>query len=128
HTALDDIADPELFGDLLRVDGPALEEERGIACDDEEPAQLRQRRDDVLADAVGEILLLRIAAHVHKGKHGDAGPVGERHGGTRLTDLIRRWSDCMSQFVCLRAHATDKAETLARDGTYQLLVLAAVAN
>ena len=62
--AFDHVADAELLGDLLQVDRLALVDERRVAGDDEEPAQLRQRGDDVLADAVGEILLLRLAAHV----------------------------------------------------------------
>ena len=78
HAALDHIADAEFLGDLLHVDGLALVDERRVARDHEEPAQLGQRGDDVLADAVGEILLLRIAAHVGEGKHRDGGPVGQR--------------------------------------------------
>ena len=93
HAALDHIADAELLGDLLHVDGLALVDERRVARDHEEPAQLGQRGDDVLADAVGEILLLRIAAHVDEGKHGDGRPVGQRQGrARRLVDFIRRWT------------------------------------
>jgi hypothetical protein len=58
------------------VDGLAFVDERRIPGDDEEPAQLGQRRDDVLADAVGKILLFRFAAHVDEGKHRDGRPVG----------------------------------------------------
>ena len=79
--ALDHIADAELLGDLFHVDGLALVDERRVARDHEEPAQLRQRGDDVLADAVGEILLLRIAAHVGERQHGDGRPVGQRQSG-----------------------------------------------
>src|SRR6185437_7741205 len=43
HAALDDIADAEFFGDLLHMDGLALVDERRVARDDEEPAQLGQR-------------------------------------------------------------------------------------
>ena len=83
HAALDHVADAELLGDLLQVDGLALVDERRVARDHEEPAQLGQRGDDVLADAVGKILLLRIAAHVGEGKHGDGRPVGQRHRRAR---------------------------------------------
>ena len=76
--AFEHVAHAELVGDLLQVNGLALVDERGVARDHEEPAQLRQRGDDVLADAVGEILLLRIAAHVGEGQHRDGGPVGQR--------------------------------------------------
>ena len=77
HAALDHITDAEFLGDLLHVDGLALVCERGVACDHEEPAQFGQRGDDVLADAVGKILVLRVAAHVDEGEHGDGWTVGQ---------------------------------------------------
>ena len=63
HAAFDDVADAEFFADLLQMDGFALVGERGVAGDHIEPAQLRQRGDDVLADAFGKIFLLGLAAH-----------------------------------------------------------------
>jgi hypothetical protein len=48
HAAFDHVPDAEFFGDLLYVDGLSFEDEGRIACDHEEPAQLGQRRDDVL--------------------------------------------------------------------------------
>ena len=83
HAAFDDIADAEFLGDPLHVDRLALVDERRVARDHEEPAQLGKRGDDVLADAVGKILLLRIAAQIGEGKHGDGGPVGQRQRGAR---------------------------------------------
>ena len=131
HAALDHVADAELLGELLHVDGFALVDERRVARDYEEPAQLGQRGDDVFADAVGEILLLRIAAHVDEGKHGDSGTVGQRQGRTRLlVDFIRRLSGgrCRFRSVWLHAHGADEAEALAREGADQFLVPAAVAD
>jgi hypothetical protein len=61
---LQDITHAERLADLLDMNVPALEREGGIAGDDEELGQFRQSRDDVLGDAVGEIVLLCIAAHV----------------------------------------------------------------
>ncbi len=88
HAALDHIADAEGFGDLFHVDGLALVGEGGIARDHEEPAQFGQCGDDVFTDAIRKILLLRIAAHISKGKHGDSGPVGRWHGWKRrIVDL-----------------------------------------
>ena len=130
HAAFDHVADAELLGDLLHVDGLALVGERGVARDHEEPAQLGQRGDDVLADAVGEILLLRIAAHVGEGQHGDGGPVGQRQGRARCSRLRpagRRQVPARRRST-LRAHVADEAQALARDGADQLLVLAAVAD
>ena len=52
-----------------------------------EPAQLRQRGDDVLADAVGEIFLLGLAAHVDEGQDGDGG----RDRARRDAGCAARW-------------------------------------
>ena len=51
------------------VDTLALEREGGVARDDEERRHLAQIGDDVLADAVAEIFLLDIAAHIGEGQH-----------------------------------------------------------
>src|SRR5215813_8333828 len=51
-TALDHIANAVVLGDLPQMDGLTLVDERRIARDHEEPAQLRQRGDDILANAV----------------------------------------------------------------------------
>ena len=85
HAAFQDIGDAELRADLLHTDGLAFVDEGRIARDHQEPAQPGERGDDVLADAVGEILLLRIAAHVVEGEHRDGGPLGKRQG-----DVVRR--------------------------------------
>ncbi len=116
HAALDHVADAEFLGDLLHMDGFAFVDERRVARDHEEPAQLRQRGDDVLADAVGEIFLFRIAAHIGEGKHGDGGTVGQRknrRGGGRRTFIDQ---------------GADEAHALARNGADQFLLLAAVAD
>ncbi len=89
HAALDHVADAEFLGDLLQVHGLALVDERRIACDHEEPAQLGQCGDDVLADAVGEIVLLRIAGHVGEGQHGDGGPIRQRQRRARRLTAYR---------------------------------------
>ena len=70
-TALEYVAHTEFVGDLLHMDGLALADERRISSDYEEPTQLGQRGNDVLAYAVRKIFLLRVSAHVAEGKHGD---------------------------------------------------------
>jgi hypothetical protein len=62
HRAFEHIAHAELAADLLHVDGLALVGKTRIAGDDEEPADARERRNDIIDHAVGEIFLLRIAA------------------------------------------------------------------
>src|SRR6516162_3023976 len=84
HAALENIADTKLAADLLWVDGFSFIGECGIAGDDEKPAPFRQRSDDVLGDAVDEIFLLEIAAHVLKRQDGDRRPVARRPWRRRL--------------------------------------------
>ena len=71
--ALQHVAHAEFAGDLPHVHGFALVDEGRVAGDDEQPAQARERRDDVLGDAVGEVILLGIAAHVGEWQDGDRG-------------------------------------------------------
>jgi len=80
----------------------------------------------VFHHAVGEILLLRVAAHVLKRQHGDGGPVGEQESGFRLF----RWS-IADRLACgpLRfPNCTDETEALARQCLDQALFLAGIAD
>jgi hypothetical protein len=61
RTLLKHIADVQLAADGMRVDGLALVGEGRVPRDDEQVGDFRQRRDDILGDAVGEIFLLRVA-------------------------------------------------------------------
>ena len=78
HAAFEHVAHPELAADLLHVHGPALVGEARIAGDHEQPAHARQRGDDLFHHAVGEILLLRVAAHVLERQDRDRRLVGKR--------------------------------------------------
>jgi hypothetical protein len=80
-TALEDVAHAELTPGLLQVHRSALVGEARIAGDHEEPLDAREAGDDVLGHAVGEILLLHVAAHVGERQHGDRRPVGQRERG-----------------------------------------------
>ena len=77
--ALEHIAHAEFAADLLDVDGFALVGEGRIARDDEQRLEPRQRGDDLLDHAVGEIFLLGIAAHVLERQYRDRRHVGRRH-------------------------------------------------
>jgi hypothetical protein len=81
HAAFEHVAHAELARGLLHVDGPAFVDKARVARDDEEPAEARQRGDDVLRDAVGEVLLLGLAAQIREGQHRDRGLVGSRRAG-----------------------------------------------
>ncbi len=89
HAAFQHVTHAEFAADLLHVDGAALVGEARVAGDDEQPAIMRQRGDDVLHHAIGEIFLFRIAAQVLEGQHGDRWLVGKgrRRRGFRLGDL-----------------------------------------
>src|SRR5208282_99458 len=86
----------KLAADSADVDRASLVGEAGIARDDHQTADLRQIGDDVIADAIGEVLLFGIARHVGKRQNGDrrrldvrlwitgVGPIG---GGIRLAGM-----------------------------------------
>ena len=61
-----------LPADLADAALRALERERHVARDDRQRRHLAEVGDDVLGDAVGEIFLLRVAAHVGERQHADA--------------------------------------------------------
>ena len=80
HAALDHVAHAELAGHLAHVERLALVGEGRIAGDDQEPGDLGQVGDQILGHAVGEVLLLGIAAHIRERQHRDRGLVGRGDG------------------------------------------------
>jgi hypothetical protein len=81
------------MADRLHIDRATFVGERGIARDDEKPAELRQCGCDVLDHTVGEKILLRVTTHIGEGQHRDRGLVreGERQrGGHALLRLHHR--------------------------------------
>ena len=73
---------PEGAADLAHVHALAAEREGGVAGDHHELAEARQLGDHVVRDAVAEIDLLRVAAHVLERQHRD---------GRLFAGLWRRW-------------------------------------
>src|SRR6185436_1532591 len=69
--SLQHIADTQLAADLPGIDGPALERERRVPGDDEAPGNARQIAGQVLGDAIGEVVLARIATQVAERQHHD---------------------------------------------------------
>jgi hypothetical protein len=129
HAALDQIGDAELLGDLPRRHRSVLVGERGVARDYQEPAQPRERRDDVLADAVGKVFLLRLVAHVQEGKHRDGGPFGLRQAHPLLRAARRQRGDLRRRgAVGADANGADETDAPARGGADQPLRFAAVAD
>src|SRR5262249_43354858 len=70
-------SDAEVPTHLRNIDCLVLVDECRVACDDEQPGDLGQVRDDVLADSVAEIFLLQIATHVGEREDYDRGAIGE---------------------------------------------------
>ena len=71
HAAFEHVRDVQRTRDLRRRDGLALVRERRIAGRDGQRRNAAEVGDDVLGDAVAEILLLRVAAHVHERQDDD---------------------------------------------------------
>ena len=71
HTAFEDEIGAQLSADALHFHGLTFVGERRVTCDDRQRRNLREIGDDVFGDAVAEIFLLRIAAHVREWEDGD---------------------------------------------------------
>src|ERR1700687_2242593 len=84
------MTDVELPRDLRRVDVLALEREGGIARGDPKRRDLGEVRDDVLADAVRKVLLLRIAAHVGERQNANGQASSRLHLGLLTLDMACR--------------------------------------
>ena len=78
HAALDHVLHAELRRHLLDPDRAVLVHEGRVARDHEQVAKARERGDDVLGQAVGEELLLGIAAHVDERQDRDRRLVRDR--------------------------------------------------
>ena len=68
HTAFEHIAYAQLLSDFLDIDGLAFVGEGRGAGDDRKGAPPGEQSDDVLGDAVGKELLLRITAEIFEGQ------------------------------------------------------------
>ena len=59
----------ELTADLLDVNGSSLIRKTRIAGDHKQPSRFGKSRSDVLGDAIREMLLVRVTAHVLKSQY-----------------------------------------------------------
>ena len=82
HRAFEHVVHAQFAPDLLHVDRLPFVREARISGDDEQPADARQRGDNLLDHAIGEIVLLGVSAHVLKRQHYDRWLGGERQGGS----------------------------------------------
>ena len=70
-TALDDVTRTEFAPHVANIGAQALVRKGRVTRDDLDPGYPRNIGDQILGHAVGEILLLGIAAHVGERQHGD---------------------------------------------------------
>src|SRR6266508_6927890 len=78
YTTFQDVPYPHFSTNLLDLHSFALVGKGGVTGDDKEAGELGEVRRDVLGDAVTEILLLRVIAHIGKGENDDGGFVRKR--------------------------------------------------
>src|ERR1700684_3921491 len=81
HAALQRVAYTQLTADQLEVNRFSLEGESCIASDNEDTGEARQVRCQVFGQAIREILLFLVAAHILKRQHHDGRFVGQRKRG-----------------------------------------------
>ena len=74
--AFQHVAHAKLAGDLAHVDGAVLVDERGVSGDDEQPSDVGKTGDQILCEAIGEVVLIGIVAHIGEGQHCDRGTIG----------------------------------------------------
>ena len=124
HTAFQHIAHAKLARDLAHVDRAVLVDERGVSSDDEQPSDAGKSGDQILCEAISEVVLIGIATHIGEGQHCDRGTIGQRQGRK-----LRR--------VCLRAdygghlvlpHIANEAEAFAWQCLDQPLFFAGIAE
>ena len=128
YAAFDDVAHAELGGDLLDMHRLALVGERRVARDNEEPAQFRQRGDDVLADSVGKIRLVGSSLILLKGSTAIAGRSGkDSGGGCRFGGGFGRRRGQM-EAVYLFVHGSNETKAFSRNGADQPLFPATIAD
>ena len=75
------MTDFQLPRDLRHIDMLAFEREGGVARGDPERRDFGEVRDDVLADAVREVFLLRIATHVGERQNANGQTLWRSHLG-----------------------------------------------
>lgn len=98
NASLQHVAHAKLDADLTRVDFHIAVEKARIAGDDEKPVKFRQRRQDIVGNAVGEIFFLR-NAHILEWQYGDGWFLRQRHVGSDGS-FCRR---CRRRRCCHRA-------------------------
>src|SRR5262249_33199850 len=71
HAALQHIAYPQIAPHIADIGRLALVLEARVAGDDEQLREARQLGDDVLGDAVAQVILLLVSAKIGEGEYGN---------------------------------------------------------
>ena len=124
HAAFEHVADAKLARDLAHIDSAVLVDEGGVAGDDEQPSDAGKPGDQILGNAVGKIVLIRVAAHIGERQHRDRGAIGQRQRRRRR----RAWMCAGYGGRFVLAHIADEAEALAWQCLDQPLLAAGVAD
>src|SRR5205814_4236976 len=116
----------EFAPDQLYVDLLTLVRERRIASGYEQPPEPPKTCDDVLGEAVSEILLLTVVAEIRERQDGQRRLVRKSKRGSQRSGHGTQWRP-----VCrtvLLAHGADKADAFAGQRLDQALFLAVVSD
>ena len=97
HAALQNIAHTQFATNPAYIDRLALVLEAGVAGDDEELREPRQFGDDVFDDAVDQIFLLRVRAHIVERQHGNRWFVWQHRFWGRGLFGFERWRGLIQQ-------------------------------
>ena len=117
NAAFHRVADTEVAADLADIHRTALVGERRIACDHEQRADARERRGDVLDQAIDKIDLLRIAAHVLEWQHHEGGFVRQRQTWQRRGGrCVARDDDVGRQQVTAPGHRLENPLCVVPNG------------
>src|SRR5216683_7148765 len=92
YTSFQYVLHPQLLADILHFYRFALVGEGGGPGDNEEVRESGERGGQIIGDAVAEIFLLAIPAHVGEGQHGNRGLVGQWERGRLRRRNGCRWS------------------------------------
>src|SRR5262249_31833501 len=83
YAALEDVCDVELLADAAQVVALSLEGKRRGTANDAQAVDVRQRVEDLLGYAVGEVFLIPGRAEIREGQDGDRRGGGGRRSGAR---------------------------------------------
>ena len=130
---VDQVISAERQADRPRIASGILEREAGVAGDDRQRTVFGQRGDDVLCDAIREIVLLGIVAEIVERQDRDGRPAAplDRSSGHPLNGgwrHVQTWSSFIWTRDANRLNVTNKANPFARIGLDQDLALAGVTD